>query len=430
MAATVPPVLVSSESSLGPNDATRRRLDAWHAEYGPVYRVQRPDGNTAAEWVIHEPEAVRDVLARRSRHFTKGQGLDRVKILLGNGLMVSEGDFWQRQRRLMQPAFRPQSLADFYSMIFDETRKMAEELGAAADANQPVAMVPRISELILVMVLKSVFGPDYDALVIHDDNPFRLLTAEPARDLSFARRFHILTRLVHRLLAKRCEQPAASNDFLGHLASAVSDGAMSEREAVDEVMTLIVAGHETTASALAFAWHLLATHPDVLAKAQAAADSVDEDQLRVLGDGERGQLEWLDHIVAETLRLYPPGWLLSRRALTTVDVGGYYLDAGVQVYISPYILHRDPAIWVHPTGFDPGRFERPFDRASRFAYIPFAAGMRRCIGEQLARVEMRTHLVTLLRRFTPHPMDATPPSVEAGINLRPSSDIPIQFCKR
>ncbi|NNC23237.1 cytochrome P450 [Salinisphaera sp. USBA-960] len=421
---------IESAFSIEPDEATRRRLVDWHTTYGPVYRVRRADGDGNQDWVIHQPDAVRDVLARRSGQFTKGRGLDRVKILLGNGIMVSEGDFWTRQQKRMQAAFRPKTLAEFNPMIFDECVAEADRLRDRLDAERYVDIAPHISELILIIVLKAIFGPDYETLVAREDNPFRLLTAEPTRDLSFARRFHALTQQIGQLLARRCDTSATTFDFLGHLANSVVAGVMTEREAIDEVMTLIVAGHETTASALSFAWHLLATHPDATARAQAAADTVDEHRLRATGGGERGQLDWIDHVVAETLRLYPPGWLLSRRALADVDAGGYRISAGEQVYVSPYVLHRDASIWPRPTAFEPSRFERALDRAKRFAYIPFAAGARRCIGEQLARIEMRTHLVTMLRRFTPCAAGDDPPAVDAAINLRPAGAIPIQFALR
>lgn len=416
------------------DDRTRRMLGRWHQAHGDLYCVADPR-EAQASWVVHRPDLVQRILVRDAPRYIKGRGLDRVKILLGDGIMVSEGDFWARQRRLLQPAFRPGSLADFNGMIWHENCRLADQWQAMAEAGQPVEVGAAISELTLVIVLKAIFGVDYAQLVAGGDNPFALLTEEPMRDLRFAARFHRLKGVVERIIEHRLHAKHHEFDFLGHMLAARtrSGEAMTRRALVDEVMTLIVAGHETTASALAFAWYLIASHDDTRRRIQTEVDALDEQTLaRSGGDPRRGgpSLTFTDRVVAETLRLYPPGWLLSRRASVDHEVGGVPIAAGTQIFISPWLLHRHPDYWQQPARFDPDRFAGGQEPAHRMAYLPFAAGPRHCIGEHLAATEMRMHLATLLRRFTPHYLGDGAPAIESGINLRPADGIYLQLMSR
>lgn len=416
------------------NDQTRIMLGRWHRAYGDLYCVSDPR-EADASWIVHRPDLVQRILVRRADHYTKGRGLDRVKILLGNGIMVSEGDFWARQRRLIQPAFRPRVLADFNGMIHEENRKLADQWQEAAQAGQPVEVAAAISELTLVVVLKAIFGVDYAQLVAGGDNPFALLTEEPARDLRFAARFHRLKGVVEKIIDHRLHAEHHEFDFLGHMLAARTrrGESMAHRALVDEVMTLIVAGHETTASALAFAWYLIATHDETRQRMQVEADALDESALARSGGDPRQEgptLAFTDRVVAETLRLYPPGWLLSRRAMVDHELDGMSIAAGTQVFISPWLLHRHPDYWQQPERFNPDRFASRHEPAHRMAYLPFAAGPRHCIGEHLAATEMRVHLATLLRRFTPRYLGDGEPAIESAINLRPADGIYLQLVPR
>ena len=416
---------------IAPDDETRDMLGRWHTAYGDLYCVPDARGGQP-HWIVHDPRLVQQVLVRNSANYVKGMGLDRVRILLGNGIMVSEGDFWTRQRRLMQPAFRPRALADFNAMIFDENAALADRWQTLSERGESVDVAAHISELTLVIVLRSIFGRDYEALVTAGSNPFALLTDEPERNLRFAARFHRLTRVVDDIVERRLADPSGDFDFLGHMLAARTKAGetMSRRALVDEVMTLIVAGHETTASALAWAWYLLATHENVCARAQAEADAVDEAELRDSGTHASGGLDFIGHVISETLRLYPPGWLLSRRSVAADRFGAHEVPAGAQVFISPYVLHRHGDYWHDPQGFDPGRFERGDQPGHRFAYMPFAAGPRHCVGEHMALTEMRVHLAHMLRRFTPRYHGNAPPTMESHINLRQRDGIYLQLTPR
>ncbi|MES1931344.1 monooxygenase [Salinisphaera shabanensis T35B1] len=421
----------SADFDVAPDEATRRMLVRWHDVYGPVYRIPAPQGN-ARHWVIHEPEFVQQIMVRRAARYAKGMGLDRVRLLLGEGIMVSEGDFWARQRRLLQPAFKPRRLADFNAMIAAENADLAQRWAEAARIDAPVDVAAHISELTLVIVLKSIFGEDYPRLVDGAANPFSLLSEEATRDLRFAARFHRLGRVVESIIEARTESSPERFDFLGHMLTARGrDGTgMSRRELVDEVMTLIVAGHETTASALAWAWYEIATHPEVCARAQAEVDALAEHEIADVVDHASDRLCFIEAVIHETLRLYPPGWLLSRRAIQADTLGDYEIAADDQIFISPYVLHRDAAYWSMPDRFRPTRFLQAGVPSQRFAYIPFAAGPRHCVGEHLAMTEMRQHLVTMLRRFTPVYAGDHPPKLESRINLRPGDGVPIRWRAR
>ena len=161
----------SAAFPIAPDDATRRQLMAWHAEYGDLFAVPSADGGPD-HWIVNDPALAQQVLVRRANGYTKGMGLDRVKILLGNGIMVSEGDFWARQRRMMQPAFRPRRLVDFNAMILDENLALAERWTQAADRGDAIEAESHVSELTLAIVLKSIFGADYAHLVENGSNPF------------------------------------------------------------------------------------------------------------------------------------------------------------------------------------------------------------------------------------------------------------------
>jgi cytochrome P450 len=197
---------------------------------------------------------------------------------------------------------------------------------------------------------------------------------------------------------------------------------MSDKEMIDEVLTLIVAGHETTAAALTWTWYLVGGHSDAADALQAEADASDDSGAMSLDDAE--SLSFTHQVLQESLRLYPPGWLLSRRAIEADELGGFAIAPRTDVLISPYMLHRHPQFWSEPEEFRPERFAaRDAEERHRFAYIPFAVGPRHCIGENLAMFEMLVHLRTMTRRFRLTRASDEPIEFEAQINLRPRSNL-------
>jgi len=405
---------------IGSTDDSLERMIELFARYGDTYRVYAP-GRKSYTYVINHPDDVKRVLVSNHRNYTKGVGLDRVKILLGNGIMTSEGDFWKRQRYMMQPMFHRRVITEFARTIDDANERFIAKWEAQAARGELVNVTDDMSELTLDIVLRSIFGPDLDRLATQaGGNPFDVVTKDQARNLQFAYKFRSLGKVISGLVQRRRDAREEHPDFLGMLMNArdkETGDAMSERELIDEVMTLVVAGHETTASGLNWAWYLISQHPEVEAKLHAELDAAGAEPAPGLARMEA--LTYTHQVVDEALRLYPPGWLLSRRTIGPDTLGGYEIPAGTSVMLSPYLLHRHPRYWKDPNAFRPERFapeheaERP-----RFAYMPFAAGPRHCIGETLALYEMLMHLYKVARRYRLTCVADRPIELEAQINLR------------
>jgi cytochrome P450 len=410
---------------LGGNDETLARLNRYFAEFGDTYRVFAP-GRGVYNYVVNHPDDIKRVLLSNHRNYTKGEGMDRVKILLGNGIMTSEGDFWRKQRRMMQPSFHRRVIDQFGALIREVNDKFAVRWAEKAARAEAVNLSDDTSELTLEIVLRSIFGTDLARLEAQfGANPFEVVAKEQNRDLKFAFRFRSLTKLVAELIERRRRTGEEHFDFLSMLMASrdrETDEAMSDKELIDEVLTLIVAGHETTAAALTWTWYLISQHPETQARLQAEADRTGPDQ--TLGLDAAESLEFTHQVLQEALRLYPPGWLITRRTLEADELGGYPIAPRTDVFISPYMLHRHPAFWSEPEEFRPERFAGPdAEERHRFAYIPFAVGPRHCIGENIAMFEMLVHIQAMSRRFRLTRAGNDPIELEAQINLRPRSNL-------
>jgi cytochrome P450 len=410
---------------LGGSDESLARLRRYFAQYGDCYRVFAP-GRGVYNYVINHPDDIKRVLLSNHRNYTKGEGMDRVKILLGNGIMTSEGDFWRRQRRMMQPSFHRRVIDQFSTLIREVNDKFAARWAEKAARREAISVSDDASELTLEIVLRSIFGSDLARLEKQfGANPFEVVAKEQNRDLKFAFRFRSLTKLVAGLIDRRRREPEEHFDFLSMLMASRdrdSDAGMSDKELIDEVLTLIVAGHETTAAALTWTWYLIGQHPDAAERLQAEADRTSPDQ--TLGLDAAESLQFTHQVLQEALRLYPPGWLITRRTLEADELGGFAIPARTDVFISPYMLHRHPAFWSEPEEFRPERFAgADAEERHRFSYIPFAVGPRHCIGENIAMFEMLVHVHAMSRRFRLTRAGNEPIELEAQINLRPRSSL-------
>jgi enediyne biosynthesis protein E7 len=405
---------------VGSTDDSLERMIELFTRHGDTYRVFVPSRRSYT-YVIHHPDDVKRVLVSNHRNYTKGVGLDRVKILLGKGIMTSEGELWKRQRYMMQPLFHRRVITEFAGVIAQANDRFIARWAGLARAGELINLTDEMSELTLEIVLRSIFGRDLDRLSKElGGNPFEVVTREQVRDLQFAYKFRSLTKLVAQLIARRRASSEEHFDYVAMLMNArdkESGEPMGERELIDEIMTLIVAGHETTASGLNWTWYLLSQHPQVEARLHAEIDAAADLPAPTLTEVEA--LGYTRQVIDEALRLYPPGWLLSRRTIDADVLGGYPVPAGTNVLLPLYLLHRHPHFWKNPEAFDPGRFapeheaERP-----RFAYMPFAAGPRHCIGETFALYEMLGHLYKVARRYRLRYVPDKPLELEAQINLR------------
>jgi cytochrome P450 len=426
------PPLADMQFDIGADDDAIHRMTELFARHGDIYRFYSP-ARRAEMWVIHHPDDVKRVLVANHRNYTKGSGLDRVKILLGNGIMTSEGDLWKRQRYMMQPFFHRRVITQFGELVDACNNRFIAKWEAQAARGELVNVTDDMSELTLEIVLQSIFGTDLARLSREmGANPFDIVTKVPARDLRFAYRFRQLTKLVAALIARRRAEKIDHFDFLGMLMDArdkESGSPMSERELIDEVMTLIVAGHETTASGLNWTWYLLSQNPQAEALLHEEIDGNPEKPTPSLVEME--SLPYTKNVCDEALRMYPPGWLLSRRTIGPDMLSGYAVPPGTNVLLCLYLLHRHPRYWKEPEAFRPERFDPAHEaERPRFAYMPFAAGPRHCIGETLALYEMYVHLYKVARRYRLTYVPDGPLEIEAQVNLRTRSPLMMKLERR
>ena len=420
--ATTPaqPPEVALQFDIGSTDDSLERMIELFALHGDIYRVYVP-ARQSHTYVIHHPDDVKRVLVSNHRNYTKGLGLDRVKILLGKGLMTSEGELWTRQRYMMQPFFHRRVITQFAEVIGTANSQLLARWEALERRGEPVDLTDEMSALTLEIVLRSIFGRDLERMSAElGGNPFDVVTKEQERNLQFAFKFRSLAKLVAGLIARRRQEKEEHFDYIAMLMSARdkdSGEPMPERQLIDEILTLVVAGHETTASGLNWTWYLLSQHPDAEARLHAELDAVPDESAPGLPQME--QLAYAQQVINEALRLYPPGWLLSRRTVQPDVLSGYDIPAGANVLLPLYLLHRHPRYWKDPDTFFPERFAPDHDaERPRFAYMPFAAGPRHCIGETFALYEMLMHLYKVARRYRLTYVPDKPLELEAQINLR------------
>ncbi len=417
-ASPLPPPLDPDAFDVGSTEDSLDRLVAATDRSGDLFRIHAP-GRHSDTWILNNPADIKRVLVTNHRNYTKGVGLDRVRILLGDGIMTSEGDLWRRQRRMIQPFFHRRVIEHFATTIDAEVEARMALWTRAAETGEPVSITAEMSELTLSIIVRAIFSEDLAWLTERmGQNPFALVTEHAARDLQFAYRFRGLVRLVGELVARRRTEGLERHDFLGMLMAArdkETGARMPDRELLDEAMTLIVAGHETSASALNWTWYLLATHPE--ADARVAAEVAGLDPAVRLSYADVEGLQHTQAALFEAMRLYPPGWILSRRTIADDVLSGHRIPAGTDVMLSPYLIQRHPAHWDAPTAYRPERFLDD-DPRDRWIYIPFAAGPRHCVGENFAMYEMTVHIARVASRWRMEYLDEGPLEIEAAINLR------------
>jgi cytochrome P450 len=404
---------------LGPAVAydTQHELLDWLCEqfdqFGDIYCASIY-GATA--YVVSAPLLVEHVLLKNWHNYVKGRAIKRVALLLGKGLMVSEGDFWISQRRMIQPSFHRQVVGAMTGIMEQSNRALLADWQQAARDSSPINVTRDLSHTVLQVVLRAIFGDDYDQVAAH----FNILSTQSERSLAFADAFRPLAGVVIQLAGQRRAANVTSNDLLGMLMltrDRDSGQCMSDHQLAREIMTLIVAGHETTASVLNWTWYLLSQHPAVEEKLSEELRGLPEDGFPRLE--ELSKFTYTRQILEEVMRLYPPGWLLTRKALNDDHLGDYFVPAGTEIYIAPYLIQRHPDLWEEPDRFLPERFsaERSQQRHP-LTLIPFSLGPRNCIGEFFARIEMQIHLMIIAHRLRlRYPQVAAPPEMVGGVNL-------------
>ncbi|MFI4933973.1 MAG: cytochrome P450 [Caulobacterales bacterium] len=369
---------------------------------------------------VNDPRYAQHVLRKNWQNYKKGFAIKRIGLLLGKGLMVSEGELWKTQRKMIQPAFHGRAIGALAQVITQANDELVRSWTEAARAGTAVNVTRDISLMVLKSVLMAIFGDDYETVAPQ----FRILSEEASRDLEFAQAFRPLRQLVLEVATDRRARGAAAPDMLGMLMAARdarTGQAMADGQLVSEIITLVVAGHETTASTLNWTWYLLSQAPEAEARLHAELDQITDDRSPSLADLPR--FAYSRQVIEEAMRLYPAGWLMTRKALADDQLGPYFVPAGTEIYLSPYFLQRREDLWEDPHRFDPDRFapERSRERPA-LAMLPFSAGPRNCIGEDFARLEMQLHLMAVARRLRLRYADGPPLALEAGVNLRSRHD--------
>ncbi|MEY9211870.1 cytochrome P450 [Thermobifida halotolerans] len=353
-------------------------------------------------YVFNHPDHAKHVLADNSGNYRKGIGQVQARRALGDGLLTSDGELWREQRRMIQPVFQSRRIAARAGAVAEEAAALVARLRGRIGDRRPVDVLEEMTRLTLGVLGRTLLDTDLTALesagpsfeAVQDQAMFEVVTmglvpmwVPLPQQLRFRRARRRLQETVDRMVADRLARPDGDgDDVVSRLLPLTRLGAEGRQRLRDELVTLMLAGHETTASTLSWTFHLLDRAPETWERLRAEAVEVLGDRLP--GHDDLRRLRYTTMVVQEAMRLYPPVWILPRVARDDDEVGGYPVPAGADVLVCPYTLHRHPGFWDDPDRFDPDRFDpdRPTDRP-RYAYIPFGAGPRFCVGSALGMME-------------------------------------------
>jgi cytochrome P450 len=397
--------------------------------------------------VLHlaaHPDAVRHVLQERMEVYDKEtRSSGKIRGLTGLGLLTASGDLWRRQRRLIQPGFRPAAVAGFVERMTAATAGRLERWERQAREGAPLDLASEMMRLTYTIAGRTLFGSDVSGDAEAVEEAMAVLLAHTWRRLErivdppgwlpspgnrrFRKALAVIDGVVYRIIAERRARGEGSwpDDLLTILLRARDEETglgMSDGQLRDEAVTLLLAGHETTANALAWTFHLLSRHPETLETLRAEV-------LAVLGDRapepeDLRSLPFTEQVLRESMRLYPPIWALERRAVAEDELGGYRIPKGSTVVLSPWVTHRHPDFWENPEKFDPGRFSgEGSEGRPPLAYIPFGAGPRFCVGGHFAMVEALVVTAMVARRWRLSPVEGRPVVPQPGITLRPAGGV-------
>ncbi len=418
--------------ALGIDPQTLSLLQGLQQDYGNIVAMTRSNGRQAI--FVNDADEVRKLLVRHHGKYRKGPGFERVKMLLGNGLIVSDGATWRRSRTMIQPAFSRQNVHRLIGSMVNCCEQRVAAWEDIARTEGTINITQEMSDFSLELILRAIFGPDYERSIVKDGaNPFAFLSRNATRDLRVVLQLRQLRQLLLGIIAERRKSAASEcYDFLSIYLSATdkSGAGFSDGELLDELMTLIVAGYETSAGTLNWAWYLLASNPEVDRKLLGEALDVANPTSRIDAQSV-AEMTFAQQLLEETLRLYPPVWLFTRRADQDDSMINFDLQAGTDIYLSPYILHRTAEYWPDPDTFDPDRFgtDSRYKKGDR-PYFPFSLGPRRCLGEYFSFLEMKIHLGVLVQKFRMTLVTDESPALDLGINLRSQNDILLRLEKR
>ncbi|MBX3065290.1 MAG: cytochrome P450 [Anaerolineae bacterium] len=386
---------------------------------------------------LNQPELIQEVLVTQAEKFQKAP-LDKqiFKPSLGSGLLVSDGDFHHRQRRLMQPAFHSKRIENYAQVMTDYTQRML----ATWHSGDSIDIREQMTELTMRIVTKTLYsvemthdadkiGHAMEAITRNGEQQYRQgfvfprwLPVNQNREISGA--VKTIDAALLPIIEERRRSGIDNGDLLSMLLLAQDEeGQMSDEQVQDEVTTLFAAGHETTSNALVWTWYLLSRHPHVEQKLREELDRVLGGRTPELHDLRN--LPYLDYVLRESMRLYPPAWILNGRVpQEDVTIGDYMLPKGAVVFISPFVLHHDPRYFEQPEAFMPERWDNDLEkRIPRYAYFPFGGGPRVCIGNSFALMEARLVLATIAQRYRLLATSSQEVEMDAQITLRPKGQL-------
>jgi cytochrome P450 len=415
-------------------------VDARFNRFGDIYRVQFAEN---ALYVVRHPDHIRDVLVTNAAAFGKGHSaFERIGGVLGDSLLTSEGDAWRRQRRLVQPAFAQPRLAEYAAVMVEEAAHSAERLASAQGEVRDVSAA--MTELTLSIVTRTLFGERVEGnprvaramswLNAAFGSPEILPSSIPTpRRRRMQRAREELDAVVYDLIERRRAANTAGGDLLQRLLDARDDQGdgrgLSDKEIRDQLVTLYLAGHDTTSHALSWSFYLLSQNPGALAKLESELQRVLGGRLPTFDD--LPALPYTEQVFKEAMRLYPPAMAIPRRATEDTSIGPYFVPAGSDAVIWVYRTHHDERFFPEPTRYSPERFDEVnTEERPKHAYLPFGAGQRACIGQAFAMIEGRLILATLTQRLKLTYAAKRAPGLRLGVTLAPKGGVPMRIGRK
>ena len=407
-------------------------FEKWAREFGDIFYYR-------ALWIhvyfLNHPDLIESVLVRNYQNFLKDHVIRKSRWFFGDGLLTNEGESWLRQRRLAQPAFHRERIAGYAKIMTG----YADEMLAKWRDSEVRDVHQEMMQLTLKIVVRALFNVESDEVghisaamnvMMNSTVGIRLLLPPAARFLptpamiEFRRAVRHLDEMVYRIIAARRKKETDAGDLLSMLMQARDEdgGRMSDKQLRDEVMTFLLAGHETTALALSWSWHLLAQNPEAEAKLHEELDRVLAGRTPEFSDLRN--LTYAERVVKESMRLYPPAWSLARTVVKDFDIAGYSIPAGANVVMSTWVMHHDARYFPDPYKFDPDRWlSEQSQKLPRFAYFPFGGGPRQCIGNSFAMMEATLLLAAIAQKFRFRAVEGHPVVPIPSFTLRPKYGI-------
>ncbi len=405
-------------------------LDIWR-RYGDTVRLRGP----VTLYLVAHPDGVKHVLQDNAANYPRPPAVrDRLQAIVGDGLVGAEGAAWVRSRRMAQPAFRRHHLERFCALFAEATAEVLDGWERAAELGRPLDVEAEMVRVSLANLGASLFQADWrrdvervapavTEILAFANSRLTSVVDTSRLPLPSTRRFHrrleLLDSILYPLIGERRRAPGG-DDLVSMLVDARDeDGArLTDKQVRDETISFFIAGHATIASALTWTWYLLSMHPESWRRLRAEVDEVLGG--RPPGASDLPRLRYAGMVVQEAMRLYPPIYLLLRRALADDEVGGYRIPAGADIALCPYVTHRHPAFWDNPEGFDPERFAPELAGGRhRMAFFPFSGGPRRCIGEGFAQLQLPLVVAMVSQRYRLSLLPARPAEVGVAVTLRP-----------